>query len=212
MAENDISEIGPQGGPKSHLVRGVVDYGGLVVFLLTYLAAKFILKQPGTQPLLTATWGLVVGSAVALLTGLVVEKRIAPLPLFAGLAALIFGGLTLVFHDPRFVKIKPTAINIALAGVMLIGTALGKNPLKALFSDALHLTPQGWRTLTIRYGIFFLVMAGANEAVWRTQPDSVWILFRFPGLQVLSLLFALTQVPMMMRDMKAIEAAAEMEP
>ncbi len=198
--------------PQNGVVRAVVDYGGLAVFLIAYFAAKMVLKQPGTAALLTATWGLVVGSALALVVGLVAERRIAPLPLFAGLAALIFGGLTLVFHDPRFVKIKPTAINIALAGIMLVGTAMGKNPLRALFAGALHLSPQGWRKLTIRYGIFFLVMAAANEAVWRTQPDSVWILFRFPGLQVLSLLFAMTQVPMMMKDMKAMEAAAEMEP
>jgi len=202
----------PPGVPKSTAVRAIVDYGGLAVFLLAYFGAHLFLKQTGNAALLTATWGLVVGSAVALIVGLVVERRIAPLPLFAGLAALIFGGLTLVFHDPRFVKIKPTAINLALAGVMLIGTAMGKNPLRALFAGALHLSPQGWRKLTIRYGVFFLVMAGANEAVWRTQPDSVWILFRFPGLQVLSLLFALTQVPMMMHDMKGLEAAAEMEP
>ena len=198
--------------PPNPMVRAVVDYGGLAVFLLAYFVARLVLKQPGNPALLTATWGLVAGSALALLVGLVLEKRVAPLPLFAGLAALIFGGLTLIFHNPVFVKLKPTAINLALAGVMLIGTAMGKNPLRALFATALHLTPQGWRKLTIRYGIFFLVMAAANEAVWRTQPDSVWILFRFPGLQVLSLLFALTQVPMMMKDMKAIEAAAEMEP
>ena len=193
-------------------VRAVVDYGGLAVFLIAYFVARMILKQPGNPALLTATWGLVAGSALALLVGLIVERRIAPLPLFAGLAALIFGGLTLIFHNPIFVKIKPTAINLALAGVMLIGTAMGKNPLRALFADALHLSPQGWRKLTIRYGIFFLVMAAANEVVRRTQPDSVWILFRFPGLQVLSLLFAVTQVPMMMKDMKALEMAAEMEP
>ena len=193
-------------------VRAVVDYGGLAVFLIAYFVARMILKQPGNPALLTATWGLVAGSALALLVGLIVERRIAPLPLFAGLAALIFGGLTLIFHNPIFVKIKPTAINLALAGVMLIGTAMGKNPLRALFADALHLSPQGWRKLTIRYGIFFLVMAAANEVVRRTQPDSVWILFRFPGLQALSLLFALPQVPMMMKDMKALETAAEMEP
>ncbi len=190
----------------------MVDYGGLAVFVLAYFVAKLVLKQPSTAALLTATWGLVAGSALALVIGLAVERRIAPLPLFAGVVALIFGGLTLVFHDPRFVKIKPTAINVVLAGVMLIGAAMGKNPLKALFAGALHLSPQGWRKLTVRYGIFFLVMAGLNEAVWRTQPDGVWVLFRFPGLQVLSLLFALTQVPMMMKDMKAIEAAAELEP
>ena len=199
------------GAPPNTTVRAVVDYGGLAVFLLAYFVARLVLKQPGNPALLTATWGLVAGSALALLVGLVVEKRVAPLPLFAGLAALIFGGLALIFHNPIFVKLKPTAINLALAGVMLIGTAMGKNPLRALFATALHLSPEGWRKLTIRYGLFFLVMAAANEAVWRTQPDGVWILFRFPGLQVLSLLFALTQVPMMMKDMKALEAAAEME-
>jgi intracellular septation protein len=208
MAQDDP----PSPAPKNTAVRAIVDYGGLAVFLLTYFVAKVVLKQAGNAALLTATWGLVAGSALALVVGLAVERRIAPLPLFAGLAALIFGGLTLIFHDPRFVKIKPTAINIGLAGIMLIGTAMGKNPLRALFAGALHLSPQGWRKLTIRYGIFFLVMAAANEAVWRTQPDGIWILFRFPGLQILSLLFALTQVPMMMKDMKALEAAAEMEP
>ena len=198
--------------PSSNgVVRAVVDYGGLAVFLAAYFVAKLVLKEGGNAALLTATWGLVGGSAVALVVGLAVEKRIAPLPLFAGLAALIFGGLTLVFHDPRFVKIKPTAINIALAGIMLIGTAMGKNPLKSLFAGALHLSTQGWRTLTIRYGIFFLVMAGLNEFVWRTQPDSVWVLFKIPGMEILVLLFAASQVPMMMKDMKAVEAAAELE-
>lgn len=192
-------------------VRAIVDYGGLAVFVVAYFIAKLILKQPPNPALLTATWGLVAGSAVALVVGLVAERRIAPLPLFAGLLALIFGGLTLVFHDPRFVKIKPTAINIVLGSAMLGGTAMGKNPLKSLFSSALNLSPEGWRKLTIRYGVFFFVMAGLNEAVWRTQPDAVWVLFRFPGLQILSLLFALTQVPMMMKDMKAAEAAAELE-
>ena len=134
--------------PPNPMVRAVVDYGGLAVFLLAYFVARLVLKQPGNPALLTATWGLVAGSALALLVGLVLEKRVAPLPLFAGLAALIFGGLTLIFHNPVFVKLKPTAINLALAGVMLIGTAMGKNPLRALFATALHLTPEGWRKLT----------------------------------------------------------------
>jgi intracellular septation protein len=207
-----MAEDSTNGAKRNQTVRAIVDYGGLAVFVAVYFVAKLVLKQPPNPALLTATWGLVAGSAVALAVGLVAERRIAPLPLFAGLVALIFGGLTLVFHDPRFVKIKPTAINLVLGAVMLGGVAMGKNPLKTLFSGALNLTPQGWRKLTIRYGVFFLAMAGLNEAVWRTQPDSVWILFRFPGLQVLSLLFALTQVPMMMKDMKALEAAAELEP
>ncbi len=99
------------------IVRALVDYGGLVVFVGTYLVSR---------SMITATWGLVAGSAGALAIGLIFQRRLAPLPLFAGLAALIFGGLTLVFHDPRFVKIKPTAINVVLGAVMLGGAAMGR--------------------------------------------------------------------------------------
>ena len=194
------------------LVRSVVDYAGLAAWLIAFLIDWRIFHDTTTAALLKATWWLVGGSAAALALGLIVERRIAPLPLFAGVIALVFGTLALVFHDPRFIKIKPTAINLILAGVMLGGTAMGKNPLKALLSSTLQLTPAGWRTLTIRYGLFFVAMAALNETVWRTQPDALWVVFRFPGLPLLAVLFAATQVPMMMKDMKAVEAAADMEP
>lgn len=184
-------------------LRAVVDFGGLAVFLAAYLI---------TRDMIVATWALVAGSAAALALGYAVERRLAPLPLFGGLAALIFGGLTLIFHDPIFIKIKATVINLALGSVMLGGWAMGRSPLKALFSSALELSEAGWRRLTLRFGLFYLCMAALNEAVWRTQPDETWVLFRFPGLQILSVLFALAQVPMMMRDKKALEQAADLEP
>ncbi len=196
---------------SSHLVRAVVDYGGLAVFLLAFLYAWLGLKEPTKAALLFATWGLVAGSAISLAVGLVAERRIAPLPLFAGLVALVLGGLTLVFHDPRFIKVKPTVTNLCFGVLILGGTALGKNPLKALFSGSLNLSPQGWRRLSIRYGIFFLAMAALNEVVWRTQSDQVWVFFHFPGAMILILLFAVSQVPMMMKDMQALEQAAELE-
>ncbi len=172
------------------LIRSGVDYAGPLAFLLGYLI---------TRNLLTATWALVGASGLALIIGYVAERRIAPMPLFAGLAALIFGTLTLVFHDTRFVKIKPTVINAVLAGVMLGGVWLKKNPLKALLGDALKLPDPAWRTLTLRYGVFFLFTAVLNEAVWRTQPDGIWIWFRMPGLQILALVFSLSQVPLMLK-------------
>jgi intracellular septation protein len=192
-------------------VRAVVDYGGLIAFLAAFLVLRFVQHAPSQAAMLSATWWLVGGSTAALALGLLVERRLAPLPLFAGLAALVFGGLALVFHDPRFIKIKPTVTNTIFACVMLGGVVMGKNPLKALFSTAISFTPEGWRKLTIRYGVFFLAMAALNEAVWRTQPDSVWVLFKFPGMEILILLFSASQVPMMMKDMKAVETAAELE-
>lgn len=188
--------------PLSHktraLIRSGVDYAGPLAFLVGYLV---------TRDMLSATWALVAASAIALAIGYGVERRIAPMPLFAGLAALIFGGLTLYFNDPRFVKIKPTAINTVLGLTMLGGLMLGRNPLKALMGEALKLPDKAWRTLTLRYGLFFLCVAALNEAVWRTQPETVWIWFRMPGLQILSLVFTATQLPLMMKHIQQDQPA-----
>ena len=127
-------------------------------------------------------------------------------------AVVDFGGLTLTFHDPRFIQIKPTVINLALAAVMFGGMMLRKDPLRALSGGALNLTPEGSKRLTLRYGLFFLAMAALNEAVWHTVSFGAWVVFRFPGLLILSLLFSASQVPAIMKDMKALEAAAELEP
>ena len=190
----------PQAEPRksSAAVRAFVDYGGLVAFMIGFLA---------TRDLIQATWALVAGSAVALAVGFALERRIAPMPLFGGAAALVFGTLTLVFKDPTFIKLKPTVVNFILGAALFIGLALKKSPLKALMGDALKMTEGGWRKLSLRYGLFFWAMAGLNEFVRHTQSNEVWFWFRMPGLPLLAAAFALTQVPAMLKDAKALEAA-----
>lgn len=172
-------------------IRAVVDYGGMVAFFAAYFF--------GGRNLVNATWGLVAGSVLGLVLGLVFERRIAPIPLIAALAGLVFGGLTLYFHDPRFLKVKPTIMNLVYGVLLLGGLAIKKNPLKLLLGEAFPMTDAGWRTLTLRYGLFFLALAGLNEFVWRTQPDATWVIFRFPGLMVLTIIFSMSQAPVMMK-------------
>ncbi|CAN7175200.1 septation protein IspZ [Phenylobacterium sp. LjRoot219] len=174
-----------------------VDYFALVAFLIGYFATGRDLQQ--------ATWALVAGSAVALIVGFAVERRIAPFPALAGGAALLFGGLTLIFHDARFLKMKPTVMNLAFAGLMFGGLVLRKHPLKLLLGDAFEMPEAAWRKLTLRYGVFFAALAGLNEFVWRTQTEATWVLFRFPGLMLVTLVFSLTQAPFLMKYVKGAE-------
>jgi intracellular septation protein len=192
-----MSEPAP---PAKHsgLIRAVVDYAGPLGFLIGYFV---------TRDMVQATWVLVAASALALALGYALERRIAPLPLLAGGAALFFGLLTVVFNDPTFVKMKPTVVNICLGAGLLIGLSLNRNPLKMLMGEALKMSDAGWRTLTIRYSLFFFFVAALNEVVWRTQPDAVWVVFRMPGLPLLAAAFALSQIPAMLKDAKAREAA-----
>ena len=182
---------------RRHWVRYFVDYSALVVFL-----AAFFLTG---RDIAAATWWLVGGSGVALAVGLAVERRIAPFPAIAGGAALLFGGLSLAFDDPRLLKIKPTVMN-ALFGLALIGgLVLRKNPLKLVLGEAFDMPVMVWRQLTLRYAGMFFTLAVLNEIVWRTQPDTVWVVFRFPGLMILMVVFSFTQVPLLMRYVKSDE-------
>ncbi len=183
-------------------VRLAIDYAGPAAFLAAYLLLG--------RNILTATWALVAASALALGVGFAVERRVAPLPLIWGLAALVFGVLTLVFHDPRIIKMKTTIIDAALGLGLLGGLALGHSPIRILMGDSITLPEAAWRKLTLRFGLFFLVLAAANEVVWRTQPEAIWVAFRFPGLLIVSLVFAGTQIPLMMKQVEAAQAAVHL--
>jgi intracellular septation protein len=198
-------------------VRAIVDYGGFVTFVVAFFLRLRVVASPtalgwalaigghGPRDLTQATWWLVGGSVVALLVGLVVERRLAPMPLIAGGFALVFGGLTIAFHDPRFIKIKPTVVNLVYGVALLVGVWLRRNPLKWLLGETLALSEQAWRQLTIRYAVYFLLVGGLNEIVWRTQSTETWVLFHGPGLWILVVLFSLTQIPFMQKHLGSSE-------
>lgn len=179
--------------------RMAIDYLGPLALLLTVLV---------THDMLKATWAMVIASAVALAASYALERRIAPMPLIFGIVALVFGGIALFFHDPRIVKMKTTVINAALGIGILVGFFMGKSPLKLLLGEALKMTEDGWRKLTWRYGLFFLFLAALNELVWRTQSDKFWATFHFLGSLGLTLLFSFSQMPLMLKDRAALDAAA----
>ena len=200
---------------KAHgAIRIIVDYGGIATFGLAYfLRLRFVAAAnplgwalaaggAGHRDLTAATGWLVAGSAISLLIGLIAERRLAPMPLIAGGFALVFGGLTIGFHDPRFIKIKPTVVNVIFGAVLLAGVALRRNPLRWLLGEALALPDQAWRKLTLRYAFYFLLMAALNETVWRTQSDATWVNFHVWGQWTCVILFSASQIPFMMRYMK----------
>ncbi len=170
-------------------VRMVVDGAPAVAFIGAYLA---------TRDFRLATWCVVVGSALALVVNLITERRLAPLPAVSGALALIFGGLSLALHNNDFIKMKMTIVDGLLGLVLFVGLALGKNPLKAILGGAFTLTDQAWRTLAIRYGLFWWACAIANEWVRRTQSDHVFVYFRGSVL-ALAVIFAIAQTPFLLK-------------
>ena len=104
--EESVVREGVASARQASNIRQAVDFGALLAFMAAYAINRFARGLDGQEALVQATWVLVGASLIALIVGYVVERRLAPLPLLTGGFALIFGVLTIVFHDPNLLKIK----------------------------------------------------------------------------------------------------------
>jgi intracellular septation protein len=170
-------------------LKPVVEYGPLVAFFAAYMAYGLM---PATGVLLGTT-------VIALGLSLVFTKKLPWMSIVTAVVVGIFGGLTLWFNDDTFIKMKPTVVQALFSIVLLGGLALGRPLLRLVLGAAWPMDETGWRRLTLRYGLFFAAMAGLNELVWRTQSTDFWVAFKVFGLMGLTLLFALSQAPLMSR-------------
>ncbi len=149
--------------------------------------------------LFVATALFIVATFVALAASLLLTRRLPIMPVVTGVVVLVFGGLTLALQDEAFIKMKPTIVNV-LFGATLLGGLLFKRPLLGyVFDTVFRLDDEGWRKLTFRWGLFFFFLAAANEVVWRNFSDDAWVNFKVFGIMPLTVIFTLTQMPLIQR-------------
>jgi intracellular septation protein len=126
-------------------------------------------------------------------------RKIPMMPLVSAGVVLMFGGLTIWLQDETFIKIKPTIIYALFAAVLFGGLFVGRPLLSFVLGSVFQLKGEGWRKLTFRWAIFFVLMAVANEFVWRSYSTDTWVAFKTFGFLPLTVAFALAQTPLLMR-------------
>ena len=165
----------------------VLDLGPLLIFFAAN--ARF--------GIFAATGAFMAAIVIALAVAYALTRHLPIMPLVTAVVVVVFGTLTLVLHDELFIKVKPTIIYVLFGGVLLAGLAFGRSLLGIVFDSVFHLTPEGWRKLTLRWALFFLALALLNEIVWRTQTTDVWVDFKVFGVVPLTLLFVALQYPLL---------------
>ncbi len=197
-AEPNWDELRPQ------IVKLALELGPLVVFFIVNAKGQDILDAYpvlagwfGGQPIIFATAVFMVAMAISLGLSALILKKIAVMPLVTAVVVLIFGGLTLYFQDSTFIKMKPTITNLLFAATLLGGLVFGQSLLKYVFGDVYKLKPEGWTVLTLRWGLFFLVLAGLNEVIWRNFSDDFWVAFKVWGIMPLTVVFSMFQLPVL---------------
>jgi len=171
------------------LLKLALDIGPLVLFFVAN--SRF--------GIFVATGAFMVAVVTALLVSYAMTRHWPIMPVVTAIVVMVFGGLTLALHDDTFIELKPTIIYVLFGGTLLGGYVFDKPFLAIVFDSMFHLTEEGWRKLTLRWVVFFFLLAVLNEAIWRTQSTDFWVNFKLFGFVPLTFAFAALQYPLLMR-------------
>ena len=188
----------------SPLLKFVLEMGPLVVFFFAnargeQLAGLFPTLADLGGPIFIATALFMVATVLALGTSYALTRTLPIMPLVSGIVVIAFGALTLWLQNDLFIKLKPTIINTGFGLILLGGLLFGRSLLQPVFGAAFQMDAEGWRKLTFRWGVFFLALALLNEVIWRTQTTDFWVAFKVWGMMPITVIFTMSQMPLIMR-------------
>lgn len=183
-------------------VKFILEFGPIILFFVGYSRFKddmftvggteysgFIAVTAGFIPIL-----LVCSGILWILSG-----KLSRMQAVTAVLVIVFGGLSIWFNDERFFKIKPTIIYLLFAVILGAGLLRRKSAIQYVLDEAMPLTEEGWMILTKRMTAFFLLLAGANELVWRTMSTDAWVNLKTFGIPIALFLFLFSQ-GVMLRD------------
>jgi len=206
MSEPIIEKAPNQPGRRemNPILKFALELGPLVVFFFANnradaIAAAFPALGALGGPLFVATALFMAATVVALAVSWAMTRTLPIMPIVSGAVVVVFGTLTLWLQDEVFIKMKPTIVNGLFAAVLLGGLAFGKPLLGYVFDQAFKLDQEGWRKLTLRWGLFFVVLAILNEVVWRTTSTDFWVAFKVWATMPITMAFMLAQFPLLKR-------------
>ena len=168
---------------KNSLTKSLIEIIPLILFFVAN--AKY--------GIIFATKVFVLSSIFAFIASYVYLKKISTPLIITTCLVLIFGGLTIFFKDPTFIKLKPTIVYLLFSFILFFGLAIKKNFLQIYLSSLLKLDDIGWNILTRRWGFFFIAMAILNEVIWRNFSTDFWVTFKVFGFLPITIVFTFLQ-------------------
>ncbi len=107
---------------------------------------------------------------------------------------LVLGGATLFFHNPWFIKWKPTGIYWLSALVFIGSNYIGTKPIiQRMMESNVSLPRKIWQRLNYAWALYFTVMGAVNIYVAYYYTTDFWVNFKLFGGVGCMLLFVFIQ-------------------
>jgi len=162
----------------------LVDLLPVIAFFIAYKLADIYV----------ATGVLIVGVLAQTTYSWIRFRKVSPMLLASTALVLVFGGLTLLIHDPTFIKWKPSIVNWLFAIAFLTSQYVrGPTIVQRMLGENVTLDDGSWHRLNLAWVVFFVVAGTLNLFVAYRYDEATWVNFKLFGLMGLTLAFALVQ-------------------
>lgn len=173
------------------MLKFITEFGPLVAFFIGYK----------TGGILDATLYMLVASAIGLIVTYIKEQKINMVNLISSGLLLVSASLTLFSGNSIFIKMKPTVLYCVFACVFLVTNFKWKPAIQYVLGAAIKFKEdKNWYSLNLRFMWFFILMAFANEFVWRNFSEDLWVSFKVFGAMPITIIFILLQMPFIMKN------------
>ncbi|GLQ34584.1 putative intracellular septation protein A [Amylibacter marinus] len=176
--------------------KALFEYGPLILFFVAYTKIKdqtFTFAGNEYQGFIVATALFIPVLLISTAAMWWITGKLSKMQVFTAILVVVFGGLGIWFNDDSFFKMKPTIIYLLFGGVLGFGLLRGQSYLRYMMEEMLPLQDAGWMILTKRFALFFLGLALANEAIWRSMSTDAWVNFKTFGLPIAMFAFIMLQ-------------------
>jgi intracellular septation protein len=153
----------------------------------------FKMTADSEQGIYIGTSVLIISSFIQIALYWLMYRRFEKMHLITLGVVLVFGGATLLLHDERFIKWKPTVVMWIFAVVAFGSEYIGK---KNLFHRMMHYADDKitvpdyvWFRLNLGLVLFFVFIGAANLYVAFNFDRSTWVDFKTFGIMGLNLVF-----------------------
>lgn len=172
----------------------IVDFFPILLFFIAYKFGDIYL----------ATGVAMIGALLQIAYAKFVLKRVSVMLRVSLVVILVFGGLTLILHNPTFIKWKPTVLYWCMAATLAISAWIFKRNLltKVLSEQQISLPTPVWNTLNTAWVVFFTCMGGLNLYIAFNYPEATWVSFKAIWMTVIFVLFGIAQAFYLARYIK----------
>jgi len=171
-------------------MKALFDLFPLLVFFGAY----------ATVDIFFATAAMMVATTLQVAWVWLKHRKIEKVLMISFGAIMVFGSMTLLLHDKRFIMIKPTIVYWIMAGALLVSHFwFRKNPIRAMMEKHFDAPEAVWNQWLYVWVSFFGAMGIINLLVAYNFSEDIWVKFKVFGTLAMSLALAFLQGWRLMR-------------